>query len=138
VPRQIYGVILGLILQIPLVITLFRTLPRPVAGAIAGLGFCGLGLWILILGLKDPKWRKGLAYWMNLPFLFIFSLPIWLMSLFGVGQNLVTFAMFSQSYFVIPHQVLHHYANYWYRALIVCALIDLARAWWRVRKAARN
>lgn len=134
-PRQIGFVILGLLLQVPVVLLLFRTLPLKVAGAIAGALFCALSVWILVLGLKDPTWRKGLAFWVNIPFLALFAVPIWIMSLTGTGQGIVHLDFGGTPTFFIPLRVLHHYARYFFTGLGVCALVDLVRFYLSQRAA---
>ncbi len=133
-PRQISYVLLGLVLQVPVVLLLFRTLPLKIAGGIAGALFCALSLWILILGFKDPKWRQGMGFWLNLPFLILFALPIWIMSLTGTGNTLVHWDLLGRPVFFVPLSILHHYARFFFMGLALGVAVDFLRAWIITRK----
>ena len=120
--------LVGLVLQVPVVLLLFRTLPLKVAGALAGGLFCALSIWILVLGLKDANWRRGLGFWLNLPFLVFFAAPLWIMSLTGTGQNLVHWDLGGQAMFFIPLRTLHHYARFFFAALALGVFVDAIRS----------
>lgn len=126
--------LVALLLQVLFVVAVFKLLPKPIAGILAGLGFVGVSGWILYAGIKDSKKRKTLSFYLAIIFLFASALPILFMSVTGVGKSIAHIALGSQSYFFVPLEKWHQLGSFVYLCLMFSTIMDAWLLLWSMQK----
>lgn len=123
-----------MLLQGLFTLMLFKFLDSGAAGGIAGAAFIIFGATLFGFLVKSGKWKRTVSFWMDAVYLFIGALPIYFMSLTGLGRSLIHIPVpvlvegprvTWMSLFIIPQKLWHKIGSTLYGVLFVCLVLEI-------------
>lgn len=112
------------VLVVMAVVAVFRLIEvRLMAGAVAGLIFLALGLYIFVMGFKEPQFRRSKTFAAGCAHLFLSAIPLFLTRFLNYGLEFENVNILG-----LPGPLFHRVSTGIYIVLLVATLFDLVMA----------
>lgn len=127
-------VITLMIVQGLVTLLLFKFLNPGQAGLVAGAGFLIFGGGLMTYMIKAGVWRGCLSFWVEAVYFFLGAIPIYFMSLTGLGRDLIHVPVpllvegprvVTMSLFIIPQKLWHKVGSTLYGILFVVLVLEV-------------